>query len=268
MIKSLFVSAYITYLLVGFVISIYGFNANHSAVAWWASILGHGFPILWFTYIYIRRLVNHQFVSLLVTISSGVCALIAVAQYYVMGDVTLSPVILAWISFFGWLIYHFWYTRIPVKHNIKEGDRLDLPELVSGRLNPNGYTLMVFHRGNWCPFCLDQLKEYSTSDLLEERSDVRILSISNQSNDRSSKFNFGGQIEFVDDPDFQIGEKLNIKGMTYVPLGLQTFGFRTKHYPPISILLDSNSKVIAIQSSTDYRERPKLQYFVRYIEAL
>lgn len=270
MLKSIFIALYVVYLVVGAFLTIQGFSAENAAVAWWAAMLGHFFPIGWFVYIYTAKLVNHNFVSLLITIASGVCALIATAQFYVIGDVSNTPAILAWIAFSGWLIYNFIYARQTKSAMFQVGGTFNAAALgVHDSEMP--YTLYVFHRGNWCPFCMEQMKDYTSRVDELNQAEVGIVSVAMQTAAKQDKMvsklgaNVQVRITGVTDELMEFAEASGIYRRNALPLGLDFLGFGRDHFLPVSILVDDKNKIIALHQSADYRERPSLDYFLRYL---
>ena len=270
MLKSIFIALYVVYLTVGAFLTIQGFSSENAAVAWWAAMLGHFFPIGWFIYIYTIKLVNHNFVSLLVTIASGVCALIATAQFYVIGDVSSTPANLAWIAFTGWLCYNFIYARQRQSSNFEIGQTFNASALgIHEAKTP--YCLFVFHRGNWCPFSVEQMKDY-TSRLNElNEAQVGVVSISMQTSEKQDKLvshlgdNVQIQIPGVTEELIAFAKDNGIYRSHALPLGLDIFGFGRHHFLPVSVLVDDKNKIIATHQSSDYRNRPSLDYFLRYL---
>ena len=268
MLRSLFISLYVVYLLIGLILSISGFSTATEQVAWWSAMLGHAFPIGWFLYTYLFRLVNQSFGSLLVTVSTGVCFLIAFGQYFVIGDVELTPVVLLAISLIGWLIYHSWQVKLNTQVELKVGDAfpIDLINRHPGIKSTDENKLFVFHRGNWCPFCVDQLQGMNDQNQLQDKHKVKLYSIANQSDSKKNLLSrkLAG-IEHINDENLELAKSLGILHKNALPFGLQVLGFETNLIKPISVLVSKQNEVIAIHTTKDYRQRPNLEFFLRYL---
>lgn len=268
MVRSLFMSLYVVYLLVGLILSIDGFSGANEQVAWWSALLGHLFPIGWFVYIYLFRLVNYSFGALLVTVATGVCFLIAFGQYFVVGDVSYVPVVLLAISFCGWMLYSNWQVKLNTKVNLKIGDSFPI-ELFSKHkevIEKGSNQLFVFHRGNWCPFCVEQLKGMSEHKVLQDNHDVKIFAIAHQSENKKNLLlrKLAG-IEHINDDHLEIAKNLGVVHKYALPFGLQVLGFKQHLIKPLSILVSKENRVLAVHTSKDYRQRPNLEFFLRYL---
>lgn len=237
MIRPLFITAYQIYLIVGLIISIIGFSQHSEAVAWWSCMFAHILPLVWFLYLKVGKLTNHSFASLLITIGTGVCTLIALADGK-MTDLGLIPFIWASISLFGWLVYHLILNKVRKNTlNLKVGDHL--PDTFP--VGKKAYSLFIFQQGKWSAFCAFQEKLFQ--DELGESGSL--------------------ELKFVSDT--AIGIDLP-KMKNSVP-----FQHRKQHgsadsWLPLGVMSDENRQIIAIHQPKDLRNRPQLSYFLRFLE--
>lgn len=273
--KSVFIFLYWCYLPLGLILSIAGFAANPEAVSWYAAILSHLAGMGWFVYLYTTRLRNASILALVNTVLSGIAFLIALGQFKIEGTVGADVVWLNGIAFGGWLLYHLWYAKLGKRTlRIGIGDTLTQPIFRNGagleldlRQIP-GKKLLVFHRGNWCPFCVEQLNELALNyDKLRDHK-VTVVAVS----PHETRFNealakrIGVDFYFVQDPGMMLSSALGLSRPHSLPMGLQVLGYESDLISPAVILLDEELSVLATYQSKDYRVRPNTAYFMRYLE--
>ncbi len=237
MLRTLLISLFQIYLPLGLIISIFGFSQNSEAVAWWSSMFAHLFPISWFLFLRSGKLTNHSFASLLITIGTGICTLIALADGK-MTDLGLTPFYWSSISLFFWLIYHLLLNKVPqTSTSFTVGQQLDeqFPR------NPKGPTLLCFQQGKWSPFCSFQQTSY-----LKDQEEGSTL-----------------QIHFIDDP------KANFSMQQWkesVPFLRRKEHGSSDSWIPACLLYDENGRIITFYSVKDLRNRPQLSYFLRFLD--
>lgn len=237
MLRTLFISLFQIYLPIGLIISIAGFSQNSEAVAWWSSMFAHLFPISWFLFLRSGKLTNHSFASLLITIGTGICTLIALADGK-MTDLGLTPFFWSSISLFFWLVYHLFLNKVPkAPIQLKAGDQLDdrFPK------NPNGPSLICFQQGKWSPFCTFQEKSYL----------------------RDLKSGQNLKVHFITDPhtNFPIN-----KWKGSVPFLKRKDHGSSDSWIPSCLLYDENGRIITFYQAKDLRNRPQLSYFLRFLD--
>lgn len=237
MIRPLFIAAYQIYLLAGLIISIIGFSQHSEAVAWWSCMFAHIFPLVWFIYLKVGKLTNHSFASLFITIGTGVCTLIALADGK-MTDLGLTPFFWASVSLFGWLVYHLILNNVR-KNNLglKVGEQL--PEAFP--TGTKAYSLFIFQQGKWSSFCAFQEKLYESE--LEDEIPLNLI--------------------FMSDTTLAIDLP---KMKNAVPFQYRKQHGSTDSWLPLGVMSDKNRRIIAIHQPKDLRNRPQLSYFLRFLE--
>lgn len=237
MIRPLFIAVFQIYLLAGLVISIIGFSQHSEAVAWWSCMFAHIFPLVWFLYLKVGKLTNHSFASLFITIGTGVCTLIALADGK-MTDLGLTPFIWSSVSLFGWLVYHLMLNNVR-KNNMNLNVGEQVPETFP--TGTKAYSLFIFQQGKWSSFCAFQEQLYKSE--LDEKIPLSLI--------------------FIDDTSLAIDLPRMKKA---VP-----FQYRKQHgssdsWLPLGVMCDKNRRIIAIHQPKDLRNRPQLSYFLRFLE--
>ncbi len=183
------------------------------------------------------------------------------------------PLILSVTSTVGLLLYSFWYSSFNRQSNDKIQQNVELPvfELADqdGKLIPSSTllarpALLVFYRGNWCPFCVAQIKEISAQYNELEQLGVSVLFVSPQSPKEQAKLGkmFDCNVQFLRDVDNNAATVLGIKHEFAVPAGMQILGYDNDAPLPTLILTDHQGKVIYKNETDNYRVRPEPEVFI------
>jgi len=189
--------------------------------------------------------------------------------------------IAAAIAILGTLSYQ-WYIHIfsPYKRTksaaIVKGQ--SLPELPLARLDGSSVssasfegekTLLVFFRANWCPFCMNQLKEIAAQADNLNRAGVQVKYISNQGIDNSKKLakdlNLPSSYEILQDHELKAAKKLGIEDIDGSPVGMS--GYPADTIMATVVGLDENGIVIFGDETDNYRRRPHPDTFLNVFES-
>ena len=92
MIKSIYITFYVVFLLVGGVISTIHFNENILSIGRFAAITAFLTGWIWWIYVFTVRLRNAMFASMVVTVATATSLLIAIGSHYISGDGSLFSV--------------------------------------------------------------------------------------------------------------------------------------------------------------------------------
>ena len=152
-----------------------------------------------------------------------------------------------------------------------------LPELPLHRLDKSAVsstgfvgdkTLLVFFRANWCPFCMNQLKDVKAqADRLAEAG-VKVKFISNQGFDNSAKLakqmDLPAHFEILQDEDLRAAKVLGIEDMGGAPSGMP--GYPNDTVMATVIALDEQGNVIFGDETDNYRRRPHPDTFLGVFE--
>lgn len=129
-------------------------------------------------------------------------------------------------------------------------------------------TLLVFFRANWCPFCMNQLKEVKAkADQLAEAG-VKVKFISNQGIKNSEKLakelKLPAHFEILQDNDLAAAKALGIEDIGGAPSGMP--GYPIDTVKATVIALDEAGKVIFGDETDNYRIRPHPDTFLHVFE--
>lgn len=129
-------------------------------------------------------------------------------------------------------------------------------------------TLIVFFRANWCPFCMNQLKEVLAQADRIAKAGVKVKFISNQGMERNSelakKLNLPSHFEILQDEDLSAAKALGIEDIGGAPVGMS--GYPADTVMATVIALDATGKVIFGDETDNYRVRPHPDTFLHVFE--
>ena len=174
-----------------------------------------------------------------------------------------------------------WYIWVYSSYGRKQSTAIargkNLPELQLKKLNgteitsadfAGSKTLIVFFRANWCPFCMNQLKEVvARADRLKQ-SGTKVKFISNQGLKNSAslakKMALPASFEILQDDDLRAAKILGIADIGGSPAGMP--GYPADTVMATVIGLDENGKVIFGDETDNYRVRPHPDTFLHVFE--
>lgn len=174
-----------------------------------------------------------------------------------------------------WYIHIFSkYKRKPSAAIVKGGA---LPELPLHRLDKSTVsssefagdkTLLVFFRANWCPFCMNQLKDVAAQADRLAAAGVKVKFISNQGFDNSKKLaedmGLPAHFEILQDEDLRAAKTLGIEDMGGAPSGMP--GYPNDTVMATVIALNEQGNVIFGDETDNYRRRPHPDTFLGVFE--
>jgi len=145
--------------------------------------------------------------------------------------------------------------------------RLDETETTSASFTGEK-TLLVFFRANWCPFCMNQLKEVRAKADRLAKAGVKVKFISNQGIDNSAKLakdlELPDHFEILQDKDLRAAKNLGIEDIGGAPAGMP--GYPNDTVMATVIALDENGRVLFGDETDNYRVRPHPDTFLHVFE--
>ena len=125
-------------------------------------------------------------------------------------------------------------------------------------------TLIVFFRANWCPFCMNQLKEVLAKADRLAKSAVKVKFISNQgianSTRLAEKLNLPADFEILQDEDLRAAKDLGVADIGGAPAGMP--GYPADTVMATVIALDEKGTVLFGDETDNYRVRPHPDTFL------
>ncbi len=180
----------------------------------------------------------------------------------------------------SWVVYLVWYSYFEDRNAanndiLKVGETLPIltfenskKQVITTERFAGTPSIFIFYRGNWCPFCMAQIKEMA--DQHEELTDrnIHTIFISSQPHGFSKKLTkkYPLDFQFLVDVDCNVAKQLDIFAKNGLPFGFQIFGFKSHTILPTVIITDSNEKIIYTNQTDNYRVRPEPKTLLKIID--
>jgi len=195
---------------------------------------------------------------------------------YFAGHTGELPLLLAAAGWMGLLLYIYWYSSFGRTSSLQlvVGDTLPEFEVTDAGGLPfrsQAFTgkpsVLVFYRGNWCPFCMAQIKQLAANYQELEKLGVRVALISPQPYAKNMQLanKLGINFEFFTDEDNVAARILEIEQKHGLPMGMQMMGYDSDTVLPTVVILDRQGKVVWVHETDSYRIRTEPDV---YLEAL
>lgn len=275
--KSIFITLFITLLIVGFVYNLYQFFNNNSDVRLLGATLVCLIPLGYFIFLYLKKPSKVGHITMVVTAASGSAFLITLGKTLFNGvsfDLVLGFSLTALV---GWLLYLSWYSKFN-NRNIQRvvGTKFEGSHLCDSNgkkielsINSNDFHIFLFHRGNWCPLCMAQVRDIANEYKLIDEMNVGVHIISPANENWTTKLvnKYKVSFDFLIDKDLKTAKRLGIYQEHGIPFGFQVLGFSTDTVLPTVVLTDKNYTILYIHETDDYKNRPEPAFFIRLIES-
>lgn len=181
------------------------------------------------------------------------------------------------IGFIFWMLFIFWYSRLPVKKSSMLKPGKALPELHFKTYNNESFycssllgkkVIYLFYRGNWCPVCMAQIKEIAGQykDLKERGAEMLLISPQAQSRSKELSEKIGMDFIFLTDEENQMARKLEIEHLNGVPIGNLVQGYDSDTVLPTVIITDEHGKIIFLDQTDNFRIRPEPSTFITVLD--
>lgn len=265
--KSVFVSAYMAAAAMITTAAAQAMLKSGDYLAWSGVLLASAPIVLVIGWLMIFRNVartSARLPALLMLASVGV---LISAWAYTRGGSPLAPLlaIAAWV---GLMLYAFWYSSFNRQHS----DKLEIGSLlpIFEVLDVNGDavnsasfvdkpTIWIFHRGNWCPLCMAQIKEIAAQYNEIESLGVRVALVSPQPHGKTVSLakRFAAPFDFLTDPGNRAAKILGIDQPQGLPTGMQVLGYASDTVLPTVVITDMGGRVVWVHETDNYRVRPE-----------
>ncbi len=154
--------------------------------------------------------------------------------------------------------------RIPDFHvRTEDGERVGPSDL-------HGLpAVIIFLRGNWCPFCSAQVKELADHYREISAMGARLIFVvpEPQETTRRVADHFGVDFTFWLDPDLAAARTLGILHEQGVPEELRN-EYGTDTLRPVSVVIDREGIIRYAHQSRDVRERPDPEEFLAVLKRI
>lgn len=119
--------------------------------------------------------------------------------------------------------------------------------------------VLIFYRGNWCPFCMAQVKELAQRYREVEATGAAIAFISPQPQARSAALSQRFEIpaRFLVDEGNALARALGIDSPCGIPTGLQALGYDSDTVMPTVVITAPGGRILWADETDNYRVRPE-----------
>lgn len=277
--KSIFVAAYLVVVVLVAVGSLVGLLLSGARLVWAGALLSvmpFAGLFLWTTRSRsLARTSPHLPVSAALTLAGGT---VAVYGFWRSEYTAIFPMICAALGVIGFFLFDFWYSHFG--RRINEGLTVGriLPDFSASDLAGNrvhasdlrGHpALFMFYRGNWCPFCMAQVKEVTDKYRELAAIGVELVLISPQPTDLTERVAemFRVPCRFWVDPDLAAAAELGIVHEHGVPAGKLTKTYGENTVLPTVIIVDPEGRIIFTDQTDNYRVRPDPDTFLKVLQS-
>ncbi len=272
-IKSLFISSFMGWL---FLLSVYSLvqlaRGMEPLLAWLGLALTVVAPLAFFIMSFLYKTPRTPRHPIEYSIMSGTGLVITMVMSYRYGPAAGWLHLLAGITLIGWLVYLRWYSvfRGRDANSLRVG--ATLPDFKLQNIDGHSVSsesfkaaphLLLFYRGNWCPFCTAQIRELASVYQRLNDLGVQVVLISPQSAEKNAEIanRFDVPMIFLRDPNNTAAKRLGIEHAWGTPMGLQLLGYDSDTVLPTVIASDSHGKIIFVDQTDNYRVRPEPSTF-------
>jgi len=192
-------------------------------------------------------------------------------------DITLTqlPLVLTELGFILHIAYVFWYSSLerPKQESLKVGNLL--PSFTSYnkdvKVPSESFlgipTIIIFYRGNWCPFCVAQIKELAQQYRQLVSRGIKIVLISPQPELITQKLaeRFNVPFVFLTDKNNEAAGKLGLKHQDVLPKGMELMGYSSDTVFPTVLVTNKQGKIIYLDETPSFRDRPDPKEYLSII---
>ena len=276
--KRVFISAYVTFLVVGLFWFIFKV-LNEDVLAYWGALVSALGGVFYFVAIYTFYKVPRTPKNLW---SFG--SIIYVGLVMVLASLYENPVPehyiglgYAVLNIFFWDRYVNWYSSYAENDFIiKEGAKLPSGELSDKTTKHSIDQLLkrkavwIFYRGNWCPFCMAQVEEMVNNykEITEMGAEVIFIGSQSDSKNAALSEKFSIAAKFLTDENHQYAKRIGILDEGGLPLGLEVLGYDKDVYRPTVIITDEKGIVRYLDVVENYRIRPEPKEFLTILKSI
>jgi peroxiredoxin len=273
LLKSVFISGFVAWLAMASLYALTQLTRGAEPLVSWLGLALSAFaPLAFFIKAFLFKSARTSRHPVEYSILSGFGVALTMAMSYRYGQT--AGVIHIWAGFtlIGWLIYLRWYSIFRGRGTrvLKAGS--PLPEfrlesldghVVSSQSFMAKPHLLLFYRGNWCPFCTAQIEELAADYKRLEESGVSVVLISPQpvKKNQALAARFDVPMVFLRDRHNAAAKQLGIDQKWGTPMGLQLLGYGSDTVLPTVILTNSQGQIIFSDQTDNYRVRPKPEVF-------
>ena len=273
--KSIFFHVSIVYWMVISGVTLYFFYAVGINIPTLGMALASFIPLGFMGWLFITKTARTSASQTLLTFSgfAGIALII-------IGSVSFSlPLFCLYATgFIFWILFIFWYSKLPIKKSSILQPGNSLPELHFKTYDNQTFycssllgkkAIYLFYRGNWCPVCMAQIREIAGQykELKDRGAEMILISPQPQSKSKDLSESVGMDFLFLTDEGNQMAKKLEIEHANGVPIGNLATGYESDTVLPTVIITDEGGKIIFLDQTDNFRIRPEPSTFISVLDA-
>jgi len=277
LLKSIFISCFVTWLTL---LSIYAFNqlarGSEPLLSWLGLALAAFAPLVFFIKAFLFRTARTARHPVEYSLLIGAGLALTMTMSYRYGNAAGAVHIWAGVTLLAWLLYLRWYSVFKGRDAAPLQAGSCLPEfqlettdghVVSSESFKAKPHLLLFHRGNWCPFCSAQIDELAAAYQRLEALGVTVVLISPQSTKKNQHLaaRFDVPMVFLTDRNNAAAKILGIFQAWGTPMGLQVLGYGSDTVLPTVILTNAQGNIVFADQTDNYRLRPEPAVFEKLL---
>ena len=203
---------------------------------------------------------------------SAIGVMIPTWEQFLEGVAGWAPLSVGLLNGAIMLLYVFWYSRFGriESGQLVVGSRLPefcLPDLEGNEVGSadllGSPALLLFYRGNWCPFCMAQIREIVGRYREMNDLGIKVALISPQP-DKHTR-NLAGMhdvpFHFLIDKENKLAESWRIAIDNGVPVGIMG-GYAQNTVMPTVVVTNANGTIVFSDQTDNYRVRPEPDVFL------
>lgn len=179
-------------------------------------------------------------------------------------------------------LYEWMYKSKFVQNALNVGDKIPLDvfedclgqKLKVSELLEKGPIVIKFFRGFWCPLCVEESEEFSSSHLLFEELGATTLAITTQHQEFSANFMRRTQSNFylIADPYRTVAKEFNLalemKGKYKKFIQKKEFYLEDTNqiYVPATYVIDHTGTIVFAHIAEDFSVRPEINLILQYVK--
>ena len=268
LLKSIFISGFVTWLVV---VCLYALTqlarGTEPLLSWLGLALSAISPLSFFIKAFVAKSARTPRHPVEYSVLGGLGVGVTMAVSYRYGQVAGHIHVWAAITLVLWMVYLRWYSVFHSRdaQSLQVGSVLpdfQLESLEGHHVSSESFKakahLLLFYRGNWCPFCTAQIEELAIAYRQLEEMGLGVVLISSQSirKNQALAARFDVPLIFLRDRDNLAAKQLGIFHKWGTPMGMQLLGFGSDTVLPTVILTNSDGRIIYTDQTDNYRVRP------------